>query len=127
MTPAQAQEAKERLEDAHARALSLGTIKRIEDTLSTLQSSFVFPIDLDLARPESPSGWDSDSEAELAFTPKNKPVHVYEYALSGLLSKLDAVDSFGDEAIRGRRKEVVNKVEKALREIGKRVEESRER
>ena len=131
MTPAQAQDAKDRLETAHARTISLGTIQRIEDSLAALERAFVFPAELDLARPATPagsaSGWDSDSETELAFTPKNKPVHAYEHALNGLLAKLDAVESFGDEEVRGRRKEVVNKVERAIREVGRRVEESRER
>ncbi|GJE88964.1 hypothetical protein PsYK624_050520 [Phanerochaete sordida] len=129
MTPTQAQEAKDRREAAQGRTLSLGTIARIEESLRALESSFVFPtdldLDLDLAR--TANGWDSDSETELAYTPRNKPVHAYEHALNGLLAQLDAVESFGDDAVRGRRKEVVHEVERALRAIGRRVEESRER
>lgn len=110
------------------RSLSLNTIERIEDSLHTLQSAFVLPSELDLApSPASASGHESDSETDLAFTSKNKPVHAYEHALNGLLESLDAVESYGDEEIRGRRKAVVGLVEGALKEVGKRVEESRER
>lgn len=56
-----------------------------------------------------------------------RTVHAYEHALNELLEKLDAVESFGDEEIRGRRKAVVGLVEGALKEVGRRVEESRER
>lgn len=123
LSPTQAQA----VEDHIKRAVSLSTIEHIQDSLQTLQSGFVFPTDLDLARPESPSGHDSDSESDLVFTSKNRTVHAYEHALNGLLEKLDAVESFGDEEIRGRRKAVVGLVEGALKEVGRRVEESRER
>ena len=78
--------------------LSLGTIKRIGVSLCTPECSFVFPSDLDLARPASESGWDSDSETEL-WRRGRPECH----------------------------KEVVNEVEEVLKEIGRRAEKRRER
>ncbi len=149
MSPGLAKELREELRHTlQSRNLSLGTIKRIEDSLHELTSSFVFPTELDFtlsppatpttvhpslptttSRPASPSPSVSDGESqfELAYTPRNKPVRAYEHALNGLLSKLDEVESFGDEEVRGRRKEVVESVENALRDVERRVEESRER
>ncbi|TFY64560.1 hypothetical protein EVJ58_g2533 [Rhodofomes roseus] len=67
-------------------------------------------------------------ENALMYTSNNRAVHSYEHALSGLLERLDAVDSRGDLEVRGRRKEVVKEVERALRDVERKVEErSRER
>ncbi|KAI0799605.1 hypothetical protein BC629DRAFT_184662 [Irpex lacteus] len=105
--------------------LSLGAIDRISALLQELKSSFVFPTDLDHSRSSSPSPVTPDSDSpQLPFTSKNKPVHVYEHALNGLLAKLDEVDSHGDEEVRRRRKEVVLEVEKALAEVDRKVAEA---
>ncbi|KAI0076987.1 hypothetical protein K474DRAFT_1568920, partial [Panus rudis PR-1116 ss-1] len=114
-----------------ARKLSLGTIQEIEDTLRSLQSSFVFPSQLDFDSPQSTTSvHSSDAESsttDLAYTANNRPLRAYEHALNKLLERLDAVDSQGDLQVRGRRKEVVNEVERALKEMERKVEESRER
>ncbi|KAH9886715.1 hypothetical protein C8Q73DRAFT_715058 [Cubamyces lactineus] len=111
-----------------ARKLSLAQIKDVEDALRKLESTFEFPEHLDFVDPVSE---DADADAEepgaLAYTTNNTPVHAYEHALNGLLTKLDAVESNGDLAVRGRRKEVVREVERALEAVERRVEESRER
>lgn len=106
-----------------ARRSSLGAIKEIEDALHALEDAFVFPTQLDF----SPDRRGRSAENGLMYTSNNRAVHAYEDALNGLLERLDAVDSQGDTAIRGRRKEVVREVERALRDIERRVEESRER
>lgn len=131
-TPAISPATRERIlnvvRSRRARKASLASIQEIESTLRSLESTFVFPSQLDFSRPPSPtSGADSDNESSLAYTSNNRSVHAYEHALSTLLEKLDAVESGGDLEVRGRRKEVVGEVEKALREVEKRVEESRER
>ncbi|KAI0830325.1 hypothetical protein BC628DRAFT_1474239 [Trametes gibbosa] len=117
-----------------ARKLSLAQITSVEDALRKLESTFEFPPHLDFVNPvpaDAPSvaenSTDSDEPGPLAYTPNNSPVHAYEHALSELLTQLDAVESNGDLSVRGRRKEVVREVERALEEIERRVEESRER
>ncbi|KAH9922248.1 uncharacterized protein B0H18DRAFT_1212717 [Fomitopsis serialis] len=111
-----------------ARRTSLGAIQEIEDALHTLQASFAFPTQLDF----SPSA-DSENQKQLGaqnglmYTSNNRAVHSYEHALNALLERLDAVDSRGDLEVRGRRKDVVREVENALKEVERRVEESRER
>ncbi|KAI0659543.1 hypothetical protein C8Q70DRAFT_1106031 [Cubamyces menziesii] len=111
-----------------ARKLSLAQIKDVEDALRKLESTFEFPEHLDFVNPVSEDA-DADTKepGALAYTANNTPVHAYEHALNGLLTKLDAVESNGDLAIRGRRKEVVREVERALEAVERRVEESRER
>lgn len=105
-----------------ARKLSLTQIAAVEDALRNLQSTFEFPAQLDFVNPLP-----SEEPGALAYTPNNTPVHTYEHALNGLLTQLDAVESNGDLAVRGRRKEVVREVERALEAVERRVEESRER
>jgi hypothetical protein len=111
-----------------ATQLALGAIDRISALLHELKGSFVFPTELDHApATRSPSPVPSlsgDGEsAQLPFTSRNKPIHVYEHALNGLLTKLDAVESNGDEEVRRRRKEVVIEIEKALEDVEKHVAE----
>ncbi|KAI0651111.1 hypothetical protein C8Q79DRAFT_11962 [Trametes meyenii] len=111
-----------------ARKLSLAQITAVEDALRKLESTFAFPERLDFVNPlPSPTPSDSDEPGALAYTPNNTPVHAYEHALNGLLTQLDAVESNGDLAVRGRRKEVVREVERALEAVERHVEESRER
>ncbi|KAI0633062.1 hypothetical protein C8Q77DRAFT_1158492 [Trametes polyzona] len=112
-----------------ARKLSMDQIAAVEDALRKLESTFEFPAHLDFVNPV-PSDVDaetSDEPGPLAYTANNTPVHAYEHALNGLLTQLDAVESNGDLAVRGRRKEVVREVERALEAVERRVEESRER
>lgn len=135
LSPTVAQKLLQIFRSRRARKLSLGTIQEIEDQLRKLEASFVFPPHLDFPEfvadgtsdesPSSPTG--TDSEFKLAFTPNNKGIHAYEHALNELLTKLDAVESQGDVEVRGRRKEVVGEVEKALNQVSRKVEDSRER
>ena len=122
-----------------ARKLSLGQIKDVEDALRNLEGAFEFPAQLDFVSDRSPSPSPSPSpdhsepensdgeSASLAYTANNKPVRAYEHALTELLARLDAVESNGDLEVRGRRKEVVKEVERALETMERRIEESRER
>lgn len=119
-------EAKELFAHRELRRQSLQAIDNIRGQLQAVRSSFTFPESLDVAprsRSRSPSPVrDSDSESgSLPFTRRNKPVHVYEHALSGLLTQLDGVESNGDEEVRKRRREVVIEVEQALGDIDKLV------
>ncbi|RDX41592.1 hypothetical protein OH76DRAFT_1423035 [Lentinus brumalis] len=112
------------------RKLSLGAIKEIEDALRKLEEAFEFPEHLDFVNPvpsDATAESDSDEPGRLAYSANNTPIHAYEHALNVLLTRLDAVESHGDLEVRGRRKEVVREVERALEVVERRVEESRER
>ncbi|TBU40531.1 hypothetical protein BD309DRAFT_1082690 [Dichomitus squalens] len=104
-----------------ARKLSLAEIKEVEDALRKLETTFEFPAQLDFVSDPLPS------PSALGYTTNNAPVHAYEHALNQLLTRLDAVESIGDDEVRGRRREVVKEVERALEAMERRIEESRER
>jgi hypothetical protein len=114
-------------------AHALDTVRNIEASFFALESDFVLPKTLDLSADVlakfSNADADSDSEtsslsldSKLAYTARNAPVRYYEHALSALLAQLDAVESYGNEEVRVRRKEVVARVEKALEEVEREVE-----
>ncbi|KAF8596009.1 hypothetical protein BDV93DRAFT_528324 [Ceratobasidium sp. AG-I] len=96
---------------------SHATISRILSALATLRSDFTFPTQLDFA----PSA--TSSSPKLSFASSNAPVHQYEHQLTGLLTQLDAVESYGDGNVRKARKEAVKEVERELEELdGKKAE-----
>jgi len=57
----------------------------------------------------------------LAYNAQNSVLHAYEHALSELLTKLDAAESFEFKAVRDARKELVDRIERELEELEKRV------
>ncbi|KAG9112447.1 hypothetical protein FRC07_007902 [Ceratobasidium sp. 392] len=75
---------------------------------ASLRSGFSFPSRLDFA----PSS--SSDPSKLAYTPNNAPIHQYEHVLTGLLTQLDAVESYGDEEVRRARRDAVKQIEKEL-------------
>lgn len=102
---------------------ALAVIHDIEVSFNNLASDFVFPSQLDFTPTSSPPSSPVHSDAEssvtrrLAFTSRNSPVKYYEQALTGLLLKLDNVESFGSEDLRHKRKDVVNRIERAIEEL----------
>ncbi|KAK0466372.1 uncharacterized protein EV420DRAFT_1511280 [Desarmillaria tabescens] len=113
-------------EDATSKDVvsSMEAVRNVEAAFHTLESEFVFPVQLDFTPAPSPASSDSESSltGRLAYTSRNAPVRYYEQSLSGLLAQLDSVESFGNEALRSVRKEVVGKVESALEELEREVE-----
>ncbi|KAK1226950.1 hypothetical protein PQX77_010018 [Marasmius sp. AFHP31] len=109
---------------------SMNTVDNIAAAFSALQQDFVFPSRLDFtptsSAASSPVSSDTESSAgtigKLAYTSRNHPVRYYEQGLTGLLSQLDGVESFGNGEVRMRRKEVVARVEGALDELEREVE-----
>jgi len=108
---------------------SMEQVRNIEAGFAALESDFVFPSQLDFnndARNPFDTSTSSDSEgsvtSRLAYTSHNHPVRFYEQALGALMVQLDAVESFGNDELRSRRKEVVERVEKALEELESEVE-----
>ncbi|KAF7310534.1 BAG domain-containing protein [Mycena chlorophos] len=106
-------------------ASSAAEIKVVETTFTSLANEWVFPEQLDFStsRTSSPAPRGSGASegdsvmSRLTYSAHNQPVRYYHGALSKLLARLDAVDSFGDEEVRHARKEAVGKVEGALDEL----------
>ncbi|KZS89358.1 hypothetical protein SISNIDRAFT_489319 [Sistotremastrum niveocremeum HHB9708] len=94
---------------------SLDKLAAIRSEFVSLTSSFSFPSTL-VFDPTSPS-------PKLAFNSINAALHSYEESLMKLLSKLDAVESDGDENIRTTRKEIARLVEAALQGLDAEKEE----
>jgi len=107
---------------------SMNTVHTIQAAFSALSNEFAFPTHLDFtplsSAPSSPHASDSESlsTSQLAYTSTNAPVRYYEQALSGLLSQLDAVESWGNEEVRKERKVIVARVEAALEEVEREVQ-----
>ncbi|KAG8750241.1 hypothetical protein FRC12_013007 [Ceratobasidium sp. 428] len=98
--------------------------KAVIDILSkftSLKSSFTFPATLDFLPPPEDI---STPAPKLAYTPNNAPLHQYEHLLTGLLTQLDAVESYGDAKVRKARKDAVKEIEKELEGLdGRKVNE----
>jgi hypothetical protein len=113
--------------------VALAVVESIDSAFTSFESGFVFPSQVDfvstndsgeVSRPASPASDASTSSAiaRLSFTARNQPIKFYEKSLTDLLTRLDAVESFGDEHLRLARKEVVIRIEKALEELEREVE-----
>lgn len=131
-------------EEEEAAATRIQTFYRIQRALRSvralhakfvaLKNAFVWPAKVDyvarahdeehVSLPFTPSllaspppADDLDSEAKLAYTPNNVPLHGYTESLNRLLVELDGVESFGRKEVRQRRKEVVREVEQECTEV----------
>ena len=89
----------------------LTSIRAVRTQFSALESEFKFPTILDF------------DHSEPVVTSNNAPVRAYELALNGLLKRLDAIESDGNEEVRDVRREVVREVERALEEVERKVKE----
>ncbi|KAH7345725.1 hypothetical protein B0J17DRAFT_640954 [Rhizoctonia solani] len=96
---------------------SYAAVQSILSSFATLQSEFTFPTQLDFL----------PGSLKLAYTPNNAPLHGYEHALTGLLTRLDAVESYGDGGVRRARKEAVKTIERALERLDEMKAEIRKR
>lgn len=112
-------------------ASSLSQITSILSRLETLLVDFQFPAELDFSPSRSPSpgysALDTDDAFALTYTATNAPLRAQEHALSLLLGDLDNIPSFGSHVVRDARRAVVARVEQALEELEKGVEERRGR
>lgn len=112
-------------------ASSLFQINSIASRLETLITDFQFPAELDFSPSRSPSpaysALDTDDVFALTYASTNAPLRAQEHALSLLLGDLDNVPSFGSHVVRDARRSVVARVEQALEELEKGVEERRGR
>ncbi|KAI6159648.1 hypothetical protein EDD17DRAFT_1511281 [Pisolithus thermaeus] len=109
----------ERATDPRVIEESISSIAEIEASFEKLENEFVFPSELDF---ES----SSSAELKLAYTSRNAPVRYYDHALQELLSKLDAVPSFGSAKVREARRATVTKIERALGKLEEDIEAKKE-
>jgi hypothetical protein len=105
---------------------SFGLVEGIEAAFENMNNDFHFPSQLDFISTHLRDVGDGlvKGTSRLAFSARNHPVRYYEQALTSLLSRLDSIDSFGNEALRTRRKKVVRRVETALDELERGIEAS---
>ena len=115
----------------HQRRIALNSIAELAEKFEQLKAHFTLPSTLDYTLrgqhfSVSTAGGALDAElertagdAQLAFTPTNAPVRGYEEELSRILTKLDGVQSGGDERVRSRRRELARKVEREAERIEK--------
>ena len=82
------------------RRKALSSLATLRSNFSSLQSGFVF-----LSQPAF-SDKSTESKPILLYNSINAPIHAYEDSLVKLLSKIDEVESGGDDAIRKARKEL---------------------
>ncbi|KAG2155389.1 hypothetical protein DEU56DRAFT_906601 [Suillus clintonianus] len=112
-------------------ASSLSQITSIASRLETLIADFQFPAELDFSPSRSPSpaysALDTADAFALTYAATNAPLRAQEHALSLLLGDLDNVPSFGSHVVRDARRAVVARVEQALEELERGVEERRGR
>jgi hypothetical protein len=88
----------------------LTSIRAVRSQLSALESAFKLAPILDF------------DHSELGVTSNNAPVR-YKHALNGLVERLDAIESDGNEEVRDVRRGVVREVERALEEVERKVKE----
>ncbi|KAJ7748549.1 hypothetical protein DFH07DRAFT_565748 [Mycena maculata] len=109
-------------------ASSTAEVQAIDAAFTALAADFAFPAALDFRTSRTPSPTRSGEEAavsavaRLSYSARNHEVRMQHQALSALLGRLDAVESFGDEALRHARKEAVGRVEGALDELERVIE-----
>ncbi|KAG8950600.1 hypothetical protein FRC03_012796 [Tulasnella sp. 419] len=93
------------------RTASLDSISGLQARFDSLKATFTFPSNLE---------FDShDSTPTLLYNSNNAPFSKYENDLTRLLTKLDEVESNGDENIREVRKRLVRSVEAELDSLDK--------
>ncbi|KAJ7270927.1 hypothetical protein C8J57DRAFT_1065332 [Mycena rebaudengoi] len=121
-SPVVLNEAATKIQTRYRIHRSLRAISELEAKFQSLKNSFIRPSIIDYQGPEgqiisvnvgsSASILPDVSEnPKLAFTPTNVPLHTHMELLSRLLVALDAVESWGDQKVRERRRSVVRKIE----------------
>jgi len=128
-------EAASRIQHQYRIHRSLLAIHSLESQFQTLKKSFVFPSSIDFRSSSCPDGvltvpiehsssgtWndmssEGDLDIRLAYTPRNHALHVYTDSMDKLLMKLDGVESWGDEEVRKRRRDVVKAIEEEANSV----------
>jgi len=87
------------------------TLPEAIDYLSADGDVITLKVDNTSSPSHSETASESTSSARLAFTSTNVPIRAYDEDLNRILTKLDAVESWGGRNVRERRRDVVRKVE----------------
>ncbi|KAI7822469.1 hypothetical protein BX661DRAFT_173037 [Kickxella alabastrina] len=95
---------------AHKIFESLRTLRHIDNDLEKVRQDYNWRLrNLQLSFVS-----DNKGNLKLAYNSSNKDFHEYQEVLQRLLIKLDSVESFGDDAVRSKRKNVVKKIQATL-------------
>ncbi|KAJ1939934.1 hypothetical protein GGF37_004194 [Kickxella alabastrina] len=95
---------------AHKILESLRTLRHIDDDLEKVRQDYNWRLrNLQLSFVS-----DNKGNLKLAYNSSNKDFHEYQEVLQRLLIKLDSVESFGNDAVRSKRKNVVKKIQATL-------------
>ncbi|BGP24602.1 bcl-2 associated athanogene 3-like protein [Rhodotorula toruloides] len=94
------------------RQSALDAISALRADLESHQSAFVSPPELTFQSSMAPDS--TPSTPPLSYGKSNTAFLAYEDYLVSLLSKIDAIESHGDEAVKQARKDLVRHVEKEL-------------
>ncbi|XP_006454578.1 hypothetical protein AGABI2DRAFT_114324 [Agaricus bisporus var. bisporus H97] len=98
-------------------------IEEIEKQFYALEEGFMFPNKLDFVTSNPTTAGSISATSRLSFTANNQTIRFFEHSLGQLLIRLDSIESQGNEELRNKRKDVVQKVEHALEGLEQRVEE----
>ncbi|KAK0195551.1 hypothetical protein F5146DRAFT_1133020 [Armillaria mellea] len=97
---------------------SLDTIQTIQKRFEDVKTTFAWPTHIDFELNGEVISVSTDGSPQprltpprLAYTNRNTPLHTYTESLNRLLVQLDAVESWGEQNVRERRKHVVSMVE----------------
>jgi hypothetical protein len=93
--------------DQHIRP-AINQVQRIQQDLQNVQREYVEELQV-FVKPLV-----RDSNGCVAYVPENRPLLAYEDTLTHLMLKVDAVESFGEEAVREWRKTLVRRIQKLL-------------
>ncbi|KAJ3505735.1 hypothetical protein NLJ89_g7261 [Agrocybe chaxingu] len=136
------EEAASRIQRQFRIHQSYRTLHALSSQFEELRRNFVYPSSIDFQKPgeenahitvavahvpadfevpeddttdaEAPMDVDSNSssQAKLAFTSTNYPIHQYVDQMDRILMNLDSVESWGEKGVRAGRKKVVKEIEK---------------
>jgi len=125
--PMPEQTAAAKIQSFYRTRKALATISELEAKFGDLKHAFTLPEAVDYLSADGevitvkvdasviPMQLEAPSEstlpARLAFTPANVPIRAYDEDLNRILTKLDAVESWGQKKVRERRRDVVRNVE----------------
>ncbi|KAF9514125.1 hypothetical protein BS47DRAFT_898076 [Hydnum rufescens UP504] len=104
------------------RIHALEQITSIHADFSSLRELFTFPHHLDFDRHSSLAAGEPASPYILLYSSQNVSLHSHLHMLDILLTRLDAVQSFGDAKVRHARKQTASAIESYARELEERIQ-----
>ncbi|KAH6904486.1 hypothetical protein BKA70DRAFT_1296927 [Coprinopsis sp. MPI-PUGE-AT-0042] len=134
------EEAASKIQNQYRIHRSFQTISNLESQFNDARNGFTFPLTIDFQQPgsgndaqdhipvpvsrEPDASTDDESmdldgqvDGKLAYTSNNFSLNAYLDGMLKLLTKLDGVESWGEKAVRERRRSVVKEIEKEMSRV----------